>query len=569
MSNKFGLRLAVVVSAVTLLLTACTKSEITSSPAKGGTLYILTSAKQITHLDPQRNYAPEDLAFASGYLNRTLTQYKVSDDDTQSSNLVADLATDTGSISNAGKTWSFTLRDGVKWQDGTDVTCEDIKYGVSRTFATNLIFDGYLYALSLLDIPKNSKGISKYSGPYKKDAAGQALFDHAVHCDGNKITFNLSAPATDFNYTVTLSAFAPVQKSKDTRNKYDRNIQSNGPYMIAPSKSKRKLILVRNPHWDIATDSIRKANPDRIEYSFSLPQSVVTQSLMSSSGKFAHAISPDSISSSKIDEVFSGAQFAQRRFNELNPYFSFFALNTKKVPNLKHRQAILAGINREALRTLAGGPYVVDYADGFLKPNIGQDYAPTGLWDGLLGDKVPTTGNVDLAKRLIKESGAKFPNPLVFDYSKSPTNDKVAASIMASLARVGIRVKPHGVPADAYLNFLLDPAKQGGMSAASWNTDWQNASSVIPDLFTPTGGFPLTQYSSANWVTKVAVTREITDRAKQAKAWQSLNKEATRLALACPNQFGLEQRLAGAKVKGAFIWAPYSSWPYATLSVTK
>jgi len=569
MSSKFFLRLALFLTTTSVLLTSCAKSEVTSSAAKGGTLYIFTSASQINHLDPQRNYAPEDLAFASGYLNRTLTQYTVSDDANKSSNLVGDLATDTGSVSNGGKTWSFTIRDGVKWQDGTAVTCEDIKYGVSRTFGADVIYDGYLYALSLLDIPKNVDGTSKYAGPYRKDSAGQALFDKAVQCVGNKITFKLSVPATDFNYTVTLSAFAPVQRSKDTRSNYDQNVQSNGPYMIGPSKSKRKMILIRNPHWDAATDSIRKANPDRIEYSFSVPSRVITERLMSSSGKFANAISPDSISTNKIDQVFSGAQFSQRRFNELNPYFSFFAINTKKVPNLKHRQAILAGINREALRTLAGGPYVVDYADGFLKPNIGQDYAPTGLWDGLLGDKIPTTGNVDLAKRLIRESGAKFPNPLVFDYSKNPANDKVAASIMASLARVGIRVKPHGVATNAYLNFLLNPAKQGGLSAASWNTDWQNASSVIPDLLTPTGGFPLSQYSDAGWVAKVSDAKAMTGRAEQAKAWQSLNKEAVRLALACPNQFGLEQRLAGAKVQGAFIWAPYASWPYATLSVTK
>jgi peptide/nickel transport system substrate-binding protein len=569
MSSKFFLRLAVLLTASSALLTSCTKSDVASSSVKGGTLYIFTSASQINHLDPQRNYAPEDLAFASGYLNRTLTQYPVSDDDNKSSNLVGDLATDTGSVSDGGKTWSFTIRDGVKWQDGTAVTCEDIKYGVSRTFAADTIYDGYLYALSLLDIPKNVDGTSKYAGPYRKDSAGQSLFDKAVQCVGNRITFKLSVPATDFNYTVTLSAFAPVQRSKDTRSAYDQNVQSNGPYMIAPSKSKRKMILIRNPYWDAVTDSIRKANPDRIEYSFSVPKRVITQRLMNSTGKFANAISPDSISTNKIDQVFSGAQFSQRRFNELNPYFSFFAINTKKVPNLKHRQAILAGINRDALRTLAGGPYVVDYADGFLKPNIGQDYAQTGLWDGILGDKIPPTGNVDLAKRLIKESGAKFPNPLVFDYSKNPTNDKVAASIMASLARVGIRVKPHGVETNAYLNFLLNPARQGGMSAASWNTDWQNASSVIPDLLTPTGGFALSQYSNASWVAKVADARAMTDRGEQAKAWQSLNKEAVRLALACPNQFGLEQRLAGSKVQGAFIWAPYSSWPYATLSVTK
>lgn len=569
MSNKFGIRLGVGVVFAAMLLSACTKAEITTSGTKGGTLYILTSAKKLYHLDPQRNYLPEDLAFASGYLNRTLTQYTVSDDDNRSSNLVGDLATDAGSVSKDLKTWSFTIRDNVKWQDGSALTCEDVKYGVSRTFATDVIFGGYLYALSLLDIPKNSDGTSKYFGPYKKDALGQALFDKAVFCDGNRITFKLAIPSSDFNYTVTLSAFAPVQKAKDTRGRYDQNVQSNGPYKISANKSQSKMILVRNPYWDPSTDPIRKANPERIEYSFSVSQKRITQELMSSSGKYATAISPDSIYPSKLDEVFSGAQFAQRRFNELNPYFSFFAVNTKKVPNLKHRQAILAGINREALRTLAGGPYVVDYADGFLKPNIGQDYSPTGLWEGLLGDKVATTGNVELAKRLIKESGAKFPNPLVFDYSKNPTSDKVAASIMSSLARVGIVVKPHGVAANAYLSFLLTPAKQGGLSATSWNTDWQNASSVIPELFTPTGGFALSQYSDARWVAQVAAAKAMTDRGQQAKAWQSLNKEAARLALACPNHFLLEQRLVGSKVKGAFIWAPYSSWPYATLSVTE
>ncbi|NBR24860.1 MAG: hypothetical protein EBU08_14030, partial [Micrococcales bacterium] len=78
----------------------------------------------------------------------------------------------------------------------------------------------------------------------------------------------------------------------------------------------------------------------------------------------------------------------------------------------------------QALRKVAGGNYAGDYADGFLKPTIGQDYSPTGAWEGLLGEQVSATGNVALAKRLIKESGAKFPNPLVFDYQKSPLGDK-------------------------------------------------------------------------------------------------------------------------------------------------
>ncbi len=62
------------------------------------------------------------------------------------------------------------------------------------------------------------------------------------------------------------------------------------------------------------------------------------------------------------------------------------------MPNLKHRQAIAAALDREALRTNAGGAYAGDFADGVVKPNIGIDYAPTGLWDGLLGAADPGHG---------------------------------------------------------------------------------------------------------------------------------------------------------------------------------
>jgi len=566
MKKSASIRLGVGAATVALLLTACGGGSGVSG-SKGGTLYIISNAEQILHLDPQRNYTGEDLAFASGYLNRTLTQYTLSKDNNEASKLVADLATDTGTASNGSKTWSFTLRDGVKWQDGSAVTCDDVKYGVSRTFATDIITDGPTYAISLLDIPKNADGSSKYSGPYKNDSAGQALYDKAVVCDGNKITFNLASPASDFNYTVTLSAFAPVQKAKDTGEKYDDAVQSNGPYMIESYKKKSKMILVRNPNWSSSTDSIRPAFPDRIEYQFSVPEALVTERLMQDSGNDSMTISPDSIDPTKLAAVFAGAQYKDRRFNEFDPYVRYYAINTEKVPNVKHRQAILAALNREALRKIAGGIYAGDYADGVIKPNIGQDYAPTGLWDTLLGEKVEPTGNVALAKKLIKEAGQPFPNPLVFDYGKSPVADQAAAAVVASLARAGIVVKPNGLDIGAYYGIVLDPAKQGGMSAAGWAPDWLNASTVIPELFTPTGGFALSRYDDAQWLAKVKAAKELTDRGEQAKAWQDLNTEAAKLALAVPNRFGREQRLVGSKVQGAYIWGAYGSWPYGVLSV--
>ena len=562
MKKSTGIRFCVGAASLALLLTACGGSGDAASGegSKGGTLYILTEAEQILHLDPQRNYTGEDLAFASAYLNRTLTQYTLSKDNAEASELVADAATDTGTASNDGKTWEFTLKDGMKWQDGKDVTCEDFKYGISRTFATDVITDGPAFALSMLDV-------TDYKGPYAGDAAGQASYDKAVVCEGNKITFNLSRTAYDFNYAVTLSAFAAVRQDVDTAELYDDTVLSNGPYKIESYVKKDKLVLVRNENWDPATDTFRPAYPDRIEYIFSQPAALITERLMADAGDDQMTISPDSVDSAKLAVVFSDAKYEKRRFNELDPYVRYYAINTKKVPNVKHRQAILAAVNRDELRTIAGGEYAGDYADGVVKPNIGVDYAPTGLWDGLLGEAIPAEGNPELAIKLIAESGEAFPQPFVIDYGQSETNDKAAASLVASLARAGIVATPNAIEPGAYYGVVLDPEKQGSMSAAGWGPDWSNASTVIPELFAANGGFNLSQWDDAAFLAESDAAKVITDRAEQAKAWQALSKKSMELALALPTRFGKEQRIVGSKVSGAYIWGPYGSWPYAQLSV--
>ena len=566
MKKSTSIRVCVGAVSVALLLSGCTNSNNSGSGSKGGTLYILTSAEQILHLDPQRNYTGEDLAFASGFLNRTLTQYTMSKDNNEASKLVADLATDTGKATNNSKTWEVTLRDGVKWEDGKPVTCADVAYGVSRTFATDTITDGPTYAISLLDIPKTD-GSSNYPGPYKATASEQALYDKAVVCEGNKITFNLANPTADFNYSVTLSAFAPVRKDKDTGEKYDNSVLSTGPYKIQSYKKNSKLILVRNSNW--SNDDLRPAYPDVIEYDFAVQPLVITQRLMADAGNDAWAISPDGVEPTQLSVVFNDAKFTNRRLNEYDPYVRYLAINTQKVPEVKHRQAILAAMNRAELRTIAGGTFAGEYADGVIKPNIGQDYAATGLWDGLLGDVVSPKGNVALAKKLIAESGKPFPNPLVFDYAQSPTADKSAASIVASLARVGIKVKPNPLEQGAYYGVVLDPAKQGGLSAGGWAPDWSNASTVIPELFTAAGGFNLSRYDDAAFTADCDKAKAITDRAEQAKAWQALNTKAAELALVVPTRFGKEQRIQGSKVQGAYIWGAYGSYPYGALSVTQ
>ena len=582
-----GLRFTVLVSAGALALAACGGgssggsknsggSGSGASAQKGGTVTILTQADQIAHLDPQRNYTGEDLAFTDGYLNRTLTQYKLSPGK-DSSELVGDLATDTGKSSNGGKTWAFTLKDGVKWEDGKPVTCADIKYGVSRTFAQDVITDGPTYAIQYLDIPKDKEGNSVYKGPYKNDAAGQAAFDKAVSCssDNKTITFNLNQPVGDFNYTVTLTAFAAVPKAADTGEKYDDKPMSDGPYKIQEYTKGQQLVLVRNDQWSKDTDSYRPALPDQIVMKFGLDSAVIDQRMQADAPEDQTALSQDPVEPASLATVFNDPRFADRRVNELDPYVRYLAVNVKKVPNLKQRQALAAALDRAQLRTIAGGNFSGDLADGVVKPNLPQDYAPSGMWDSLLGQKIPDNGDPNYAKTLIQQSGAPMPE-IKYDYPQTPTNDKGAAAIVASLGKAGIKVTPNPIPPGQFYPTVQNPAKANALISAGWGPDWLNASTVIPPLFTISGGFDISYVDDQAFNAKVKAAQGELDRTKQGDMWKELNKEAMANVWVIPTRFGREQRLAGSKVHSAsgdngkvYLWAPYGSWPYADLYVSK
>jgi peptide/nickel transport system substrate-binding protein len=581
---KTGLRFVALASVGALALAACggggsgnKASSSTSGGNKGGTLTILTNSEEFNHLDPQRNYTGEDLAFSSAYFARTLTAYKMSPDGTKAGQLVGDLATDTGKATNGGKTWAFTLRDGAKWEDGSDVTCADIKYGISRTFAQTVITDGPTYAISLLDIPKDSQGNSTYKGPYTASGNNTAAFDKAVQCssDNKTITFNLNQAAGDFNYTVTLSSFAAVPKAKDTGEKYDSSVVSDGPYKIAEYTKGQQLVLERNTNWSASSDSYRPALPDKIVVKFSIDTTTIDQRMMADAGEDQTAISRDPLDTSSLTTVFNDNRFESRRVNEFDPYSRYIAINVKKVPNLKQRQAIVVAADRAALRTIAGGTFAGDLADGVIKPNLPADYAKSGMWDGMYGAQVPDTGNPDLAKQLIAQSGAPMPT-LTYQYSKTPVNDKAAASLQASEARAGINIKLSALPVGQYYSIVQDPTKEEAMAAAGWGPDWLNASTVIPELFTKAGGFDLSQANDPAFTAASNAAKGETDRTKQGDAWKSLNKQAMQNAWVLPTRFGREQRLSGSKVGSVsgdggkvYIWAPYGSWSYGDLYVKK
>jgi peptide/nickel transport system substrate-binding protein len=545
------------------------------TPVKGGTLTILMSAEKLQHLDPQLIYTGEDLAMLGAYYNRSLTAYVLSPDPAKATTIVGDLATDIGTHSADGKTWSFTLRDGVKWDDGTPLTCADVKYGISRTFATDVIQGGPTYAIQELDIPTDSKGNSVYKGPYTTKNNNTAAYDKAVVCDGSKITFHLNRPAGDFNYTTTLGMGA-VEKSKDTDpTKYDVAPASAGPYKVAKYTPNQELDFVRNPEWSAASDPYRPAYPDNIVLKFKIDSSELDQRMIADAPTDQRSIERDRLQTASLTKAFSDPSTTNRRLNQLNVYADYIGLRVDKL-NLYQRQAIAAALDRAGLQTAYGGTYMGQLSDGVISPADTLDYAPTGLWDTLLGAKVPDGGNVDLAKQLITKSGKPAPTVTYQFVTGSPTAAKVAGVIKTSEARAGITVNLDPLPKGDFYTIVFDPKKESEMIDLGWGTDWPNAFTVLPQLFGKAGGWNLSHVDDPVFEKKAAEATVELDRAKQATEWKALNVYAMSQAWVVPTRFENDQRLSGSKVHSAsgpkgqpYLWAAYGSWPYLDLWVEK
>ena len=109
----------------------------TTPGQKGGTLYILNLGPH-NGLDPQASYVGVDLEFAARAYARSLITWSVG----RRQQAGPGPGDRHRAESDGGKTWKFTLVDTAKWQDGQKVTCDDVKYGISRTFATDVISNG-------------------------------------------------------------------------------------------------------------------------------------------------------------------------------------------------------------------------------------------------------------------------------------------------------------------------------------------------------------------------------------------------------------------------------------------
>ncbi len=562
--------------AVGTVATGATANAATK-PVTGGTLYFITHAEQFDHIDPARVYTGRDIAFLNSYLYRNLVSYKPVPGSAGSS-LVADLATNTGVPSNAAKTWKFTLRSGITWEDGSAITCKDVAYGVSRPFAADVITDGPQYLVQALDIPLDKDGTSAYKGPYKK--TGQALFDKAVSCSGNTITFKLNRSFADFNYALTYPAGAPVKASKDTGDKYDLRPFASGPYKIASYKIGDQLELVRNAAWKKSSDSVRTPYPDNIVVRFGLAEDVRDAIMLED--QIPNTASLDALQPANTRAFFADATKKNQRFNVYDPYVRYAAMNVSKghMDCLDVRKAVFFAINTQALIDLSGGSvFYGDPGDSPVKPVLGLDYKKT---TGNIHDpNWKITGNADYAKSFLEKAKTSCPDAyarataadkgIIWDIAQSATNQKASVLIQDATKAAGINLKFNFIPSGQYYSTVQNPSKQNDISTAGWGADWANASTVIPELFTKEGGFNLSQ----NWndaaypafKKKSDAAKVETNRAKQAKGWQELSQYVMDQYWIIRPVFSKTQEVWGSKVGGVYYWEPQGNFGFGQMYV--
>ncbi|MEW2608436.1 ABC transporter substrate-binding protein [Streptomyces sp. NPDC047916] len=521
-------------------------SGASGKPQKGGTLTVLNS-------NPQEDFDPARLYTSGGgnvpsLVFRTLTT-RNRENGEAGAQVVPDLATDLGKPSKNATVWTYTLKDGLKYEDGTAITSGDIKYGIERSFAAELS-GGAPYLRDWLI------GGADYQGPYKDEKG----LDSIEVPDDRTIVFHLNKPEGEFPYLATQTQTTPVPKAKDTGTRYEEHPVSSGPYKVVSNENDgERLVLERNPHWSAATDEERKAYPDKIDVRSGLDSAVINQRLSASQGADAAAVTTDTnLGPAELAKVSGDKELAARVGTGHFGYTNYIAFNPKVKPfdDPKVRQAISYAVDRSSVINAAGGSSLAEPATTYLPNQKSFGYTPY--------DHFPAgeTGNAAKARELLKEAG--YPKGLKVTLTHSndkdfETSPEIATALQAALKKAGITVELKGLESNDYSDTIHSASKEPGFFLAHWGADWPSGGPFLAPIF---DGRQIVK-DGANFNTAflddAAVNKEIdeinklTDLKAAAARWGALDKKIGEQALTVPLFHPVYKRLFGQDVKNVVI----------------
>ncbi|MFE3857531.1 ABC transporter substrate-binding protein [Streptomyces griseorubiginosus] len=517
-----------------------------STPHKGGTLTVLNAEAQ-SDFDPARLYTSGGGNVPS-LVFRTLTT-RNRESGAAGAKVVPDLATDTGRPNKDATVWTYTLKKGLKYEDGTAITSADIKYGIERSFAPELS-GGAPYLRDWL------VGAAGYQGPYK-DKKGLSAIETP---DARTIVFHLNKPEGEFPYLATQTQFTPVPKAKDTGTKYEEHPVSSGPYKVVKNENDgQTLLLERNTYWSAATDAERKAYPDRIDVKSGLDSSVINQRLSASQGADSTAVTTDTnLGPAELAKVAGDKELAARVGTGHFGYTNYIAFNPTVKPfnDIKVRQAISYAVDRSSVVNAAGGSALAEAATTFLPNQKSFGYEPYDLFPA------GATGNAAKAKELLKEAG--YPNGLTVTLTHSNAQDfetspEIATALQDALKKAGITVKLQGLEDNNYRDKIHGVKTEPGFFLAHWGADWPSGGPFLAPIFDGRqivkdgANFNSGLLDDKSVNAEIDAINKLTDLDAAAKRWGALDKKIGEQALTVPLFHPVYKRLVGKDIRNVVI----------------
>ncbi|MGW5007628.1 ABC transporter substrate-binding protein [Streptomyces parvulus] len=432
---------------------------------KGGELKF-ASAQDADSWDTTRGYYGFMWNFSRYYSRQLVTNTPAPGE--KGAGVTPDLATDVAKVSDDGKTYTYTLRDGITWEDGKPITSKDVKYGIERVWAQDVLSGGPTYLKEVLD-PED-----KYQGPYKDKSADKLGLKAIETPDDKTIVFKLPQANSDFEEMLALTSASPVRQDKDTKSKYGLKPFSSGPYKFQSYNPGKDLTLVRNTEWKQESDPVRKAYPDKVTIKFFTNANELDQRLIA--GDYDVDLAQTGLSPQGRTTALK-----QHKGNVDNPVsgyirYAVFPQSVKPFDNIHCRKAVLYGADHVSLQTARGGPQAGgDIGTNMLPPSVpgseGQKYDPYEMAGA------NKKGNVAKAKEELKACGKPngFKTTIAVRNNK-PVEVATAESLQASLKKIGITVDIDQFDGSQTAGIIGSPSnvlkKNYGIIIMGWGPDF-------------------------------------------------------------------------------------------------
>jgi peptide/nickel transport system substrate-binding protein len=536
---------------------------VNPSTKKGGTLQ-LWSSQDADSWDPAIGY----YAFVwdlNQLYTRTLVTYPAKSGN-DGLKLTPDLATALPAVTDDGKTYTFKLRSGIKFDDGTPITSKDIKYGIERIFAQDVLPGGPIYLIQQLDEGQN------YPGPYKdKDPAGLKSVDTP---DDSTIVFHLQSAYADFPYLLAMPGAGPVPAARDTGAKYALKPASSGPYMFQSYEPGKSTVWVRNPNWDPATDPIRKALPDKINLTITSNADDLDSRLLAGTADID--VGQTGVQSAAQIKILQNPSLKANTDAPPNGFIRYAAIAQKVAPfdNIDCRKAIFYAADHTALQTARGGPIGGGpIAPNMLPPNIlGSDtkYDPYNIVQG--------KPQLDKAKEELQKCGK--PNGFSTTIAVRNNKDKEvksAEALQQSLSAVGIKANIYQYDGKLISSVVGSPDnvhKNGyGIIITGWGADWPSGTGYLQPLIDSkfilsNGNYNLPEINDPQIESLFQQTAKETDPTKAAALYNQMNHLVMEGAYYLPFTYDAALNYRNPRLTNVFVNQAWGMIDFQALGVS-